>query len=266
MNRWRMLLWPGLATLVALAILLSLGNWQLQRRTEKEAMLGALERALTASPVPLLANHSDVRGIVVSPVGGGITKAGSVRELSRVTVMGSFLPGRSVPVRATLPATPGGLTSGIGFFWMAPLKVDGGDVIFINRGFVSSGGDWKAPAIPTPEGPQVITGLLRLPERGQMFTPADNPAKGEYFSRDPQVMAKAVGLDPATVGNFFIDSERLPGNVTPPVGIDPREMIARIPNNHLQYAVTWFAFALALLGVFGVFARNRLNDLDKAKA
>jgi surfeit locus 1 family protein len=107
---------------------------------------------------------------------------------------------------------------------------------------------------------------MRLPERSQMFTPPDNPAKGEYFSRDPQLMAKAVGLDPAAVGNFFIDSERQPGNVTPPVGIDPREMIARIPNNHLQYAVTWFAFALTLLGVFGFFARGRLRDKDTNKA
>jgi surfeit locus 1 family protein len=264
MTRWRLLLWPGLATLVALAILLSLGNWQLQRKTEKEAMLGALERALTADPLPLLANRPDVRSIVVSPVGAANPGAGALRELSRVTLTGAFLPGRSVPVRATLPATPGGLTSGIGFFWMTPLQVEGGATIFINRGFVSSGGDWKAPAIPTPTGPQTITGLMRLPERGQTFTPADNPAKGEYFSRDPQLMAKAVGLDPATVGNFFIDAERLPGNVTPPVGIDPREMIARIPNNHLQYAFTWFAFALALLGVFGFFARGRLRDQTTA--
>ncbi len=257
MSRWRIILWPGLTTLVALGILLSLGNWQLRRMHEKEAMLSALDSAITAAPRSLAADGIDINAIEVVPVNAREAATG-FRELTRVTISGTFIPTRSVPVRATLPTSAkGGIAGGIGFFWMTPLRTPNGKIVFINRGFVPSGGDWKAPAIPTPEGPQTITGIIRLPEKAQTFTPPDNPAKGEYFIRDPAVMAKAVGL--GKPADFFIDAERIGDNVTPPVGIDAREMIARIPNNHLQYAVTWFAFALTLLGVFGVFARGRIK-------
>lgn len=259
MTPFRRLVWPGLATLVALAILMSLGVWQLNRRTEKEAQLQALAAALSAVPRPL--DGADLVGMsVIAPGAGTANKPGVVSELTRVSLKGTFLADRSVPVRATLPVTKGGATSGIGFFWMTPLQMETGHVVFINRGFVNSGGDWRAPAVSTPQGPQVITGLLRMAEKPRPFTPADNPAKGEYFSRDPEAMAGAVGLPTTNLAGFFIDAERLPGNLTPPVGVDAREMISRIPNNHLQYAVTWFAFAATLIGVFGVFARARLRE------
>jgi surfeit locus 1 family protein len=258
MSAVRKLLWPGLATLIALATLLSLGSWQLSRKAEKEAQLRGLAMAMTSSPLDL--NARNLNDVGVHGPGVSNEARSSIAELTRVTISGVFMQARNVPVRATLPATSGGLTSGIGFFWMTPLETQSGDVVFINRGFVNSGSGWKAPAVRTPEGPQVISGLMRKPERKQMFTPTDIPAQGEYFTRDPITMAQAAGLSPDKVAFFFIDAERQPGNLVPPIGADPREMIARIPNNHLQYAVTWFGFALTLIGVFGFFARARLRE------
>ncbi len=258
MSPFRKLLWPGAATIAALAILLSLGFWQLQRRAEKAQVLAALD--LAASTAPRALDGAAVATLRVLPPGSQPVTADALAELTRVRVEGVFLPARSIPVRGTLPATKGSPISGIGFFWMTPLQVPNGGFVFVNRGFVTSGGDWKAPAIPTPEGPQAVTGLIRIAEKPRPFTPADDPARGEYFSRDPAAMARAIGLPPAQVAPFFIDAERTPGSLAPPVGVDAREMIARIPNNHLQYAVTWFAFAATLIGVFGFFARARLRD------
>ncbi len=259
MRHWRVIFWPALTTLVALGILLSLGLWQVRRIHEKEATLGALAGAITAAPKLLGQGGIDTPTLTVVPVAAREVPENALRELTRITLSGSYIQARSVPVRATLPtSSKGGIAGGIGFFWMTPLRLDNGSIVFVNRGFVPSGGDWKAPAITTPEGPQTITGILRLVEKAQAFTPPDNPAKGEYFIRDPAVMAKAVGI--GKTADFFIDAERIGDNVTPPVGIDAREMIARIPNNHLQYAVTWFAFALTLLGVFGFFAHGRIKQ------
>ncbi|MGL4635931.1 MAG: SURF1 family protein [Beijerinckiaceae bacterium] len=265
MSRWRVILWPGIATLAAFGTLLALGTWQLQRKQEKETMLAALEASISAVPVALGAGGIDLATVTVFPSATRTLKSPALPELMRVTVSGAYVPSRSVPVRATLPtSSKGGVAGGIGYFWMTPLQVDGGGIVFINRGFVPSGMGWKAPAIATPEGRQTITGLIRLPEKVQTFTPADVPAKGEYFTRDPETMAQAVSV--TNVVNFFIDAERIPNNVTPPVGIEARETIARIPNNHLQYAGTWFGFALTLLGVFGFFAYGRLKDFDRAQA
>lgn len=258
MNALRRLLWPTLATAIALAILLSLGFWQLARSTEKNLMLDGLTRAITANPINL--DGRDLREIEAHQAGFSNEGRVSIAELTRVSISGVFLPDSSVPVRVTLPATKGGLTSGIGFFWMTPLRTSGGAIVFINRGFVSAGGTFSAPEIATPSGPVTITGLMRKPERRGRFTPADIPERREFFIRDIIILAQAARLPPDNAAAFFIDAERAGSDARPPVGVDAREMIQRIPNNHLQYAVTWFAFAATLVGVFGFFARARLKE------
>jgi surfeit locus 1 family protein len=145
MTRLRIILWPLLATLVALGILAALGTWQLRRMVEKQSTLSALESAITAAPRLLGADSSDIGAIVVVPVNAREIPPSGIRELTRVTVSGTFIPTRSVPVRATLPTSAkGGIAGGIGFFWMTPLRLENGAIAFINRGFVPSGGDWKA--------------------------------------------------------------------------------------------------------------------------
>jgi len=258
-RRLRSLVWPFAATLAALAILLALGAWQLQRRAEKREILFALDRGAATEPLRL--DPSAVLRLKVAPPGRSGSGDGSLAELTRVRLMGVFAPDSSIPVRATLPATKGAASSGLGFFWMTPLRLDDGTIVFVNRGFVPSGGDFRPPKIATPPGPQTIVGLLRAPEGRRFFMAADDPAKGEYAARDPAVMARAAGLDPAAVAPFFVDAERSsPTDATPPVGVEAREMIARIPDNHLQYAVTWFGLALTLVGVFGAFAVARLRE------
>jgi surfeit locus 1 family protein len=254
----RKLFWPTLATAIALAILMSLGFWQLARRAEKELQLGGLNTALTA--VPLNLDDRALLDIEAHQAGHANDGRASIAELTRVSISGVFLPDRSIPVRATLPATKGGQTSGIGFFWMTPLQTPGGVIVFINRGFVSAGGSFKAPDIATPHGPVTIIGLMRKSERRHRFMPVDIPENREFFVRDTQRLAQYASLSLDRTAGFFIDAERTPGDARPPVGVDPREMIARIPNNHLQYAVTWFAFAATLVGVFGFFARGRLKE------
>jgi surfeit locus 1 family protein len=259
---WTLLRWPLLATLVALGILLSLGTWQLQRMHEKAAILKALDQAITATPKNI--EPTKIAGLKISNAGGVTIAENQLPELTRITLKGSYISGRSVPVRATLP-TPKNQRSlgGLGYFWMTPLQVENGPIIFINRGFVPTTADYKAPVIETPEGPQEITGLLRQPEKPQTFTPKDNSAKGEYFARDPKQLATYVALN--EVADFYIDLERPSADdLRLPVGADAKEMITRIPNNHLQYAVTWYGFALTLLGVFGFFARGRILASQKS--
>jgi surfeit locus 1 family protein len=266
MNRWRILLWPALVTLVALGILLGLGTWQMQRLYEKEALIARLNAVLTSTPTALTPTNLPAITVVPSTATGSKTAtADTVQEFLRVSLTGTYIQSRSIPVRATFPAAKNAQSlGGLGFFWMTPLQVEGGPVVFINRGFVPAGADTKAPAILTPEGTQTIVGLVRSPETRQTFTPADQPQRGEYFIRDPKVLAEAVAIKQAALG-FFVDAERVGDGLTAPVGINSTDMIGRISNNHLQYAVTWYGFALTLLGVFGFFARARLKDQAPSK-
>ena len=72
----------------------------------------------------------------------------------------------------------------------------------------------------------------------------------EFYTRDPAAIAAALGQPPAP---FYLEAAREGDGMTPPAGVDVRELIARIPDNHLQYALTWFGLALTLLGVFAAF-------------
>jgi surfeit locus 1 family protein len=141
---------------------------------------------------------------------------------------------------------------------MTPLATAGGWTVYVNRGFVPA--DRKDPAT-RPEGQvageTTVTGLLRAPYDRSWFAPADNRAKNEWFSRDPVLYARASGIEPAKVAPYIIDAKfdaGLPGGL--PQG---GETIVDFPNNHLQYAITWYGLAAALAGVFFVFARGRLG-------
>jgi surfeit locus 1 family protein len=259
MSAFRKLFWPSFATLIALGILLSLGAWQLRRMHEKAAQLDQLRHATTGAAKPL--DGQDL--LAISIHGAGFPSIGytELAELSRVSLSGVYMAASSVAVRVTLPATKDSPISGIGFFLMSPLRTTDGTIVFVNRGFASAAGpNWTPPPMRTPAGQQTVVGLVRKPEKRSWFMPADDWAKGEYFARDPQLLAQAMVLPAGKVATFFIDAERQAGDLTPPVGVDPREMIRRIPNNHLQYAVTWFGLALTLVGVFAFFARARLRE------
>lgn len=238
-----------LAGATGLAILLALGTWQLQRRAEKAAVLSALDRAATAAPRTLTA--AEARALAVLPAGSAGEGPG---ELTRVSIAGRFLDVAPVPVRVTLPPPrQGSGASGIGFFVMSPFRVDGDAVVFVNRGFVPAGPGWRPPPLPAPPPVTQVTGLLRRPETGTLFGPSDRPEQREFFNRDPAALARAAGLPEALP--WFLDEERGERR-DGPAGADVREMVARIPNNHLQYALTWYGLALTLAGVLLAFLRS----------
>jgi surfeit locus 1 family protein len=131
----------------------------------------------------------------------------------------------------------------------------------INRGFVPT--DLRDPARrpeSLPEGEVTITGLVRAPEVRTSFTPDDDPARNQWFARDPQAIAAARNLE--RVAPFLIDADASPNSGGWPRG---GQTPLTLPNNHLQYAVTWYGIALTLIGVFTAFAWQRLKRPDSAQ-
>ncbi|MEM8876751.1 MAG: SURF1 family cytochrome oxidase biogenesis protein, partial [Pseudomonadota bacterium] len=156
---------------------------------------------------------------------------------------------------------------GVGGFWvMTPLVLDGGAAVIVNRGFVPQGRatpELRGEA-SMPPGPLTITGLLRAPEVRVPFAPGNDPDNDAWYLRDPTDIALARGLErsaPFTVDAFAAH--------TPPGGLPQAgETRIAIRNNHLQYALTWYALAAVLLLMSGLWlrqeiARNR-RSLDAA--
>lgn len=227
----------GLAlTLLAAAFAASLGVWQLRRLAWKEQLLAQLDagRAAAAQPLPEASrwtslSHEDY-------------------EYRRYSVTG-WLEREQALVFAGPVATDTGPKPG--YYVMASLVPDAGGRLLVHRGVVPL--EAKGALEPNPEGRVTLTGLLRAPERGTWFTPADEPDKGAFFLRDPRLLAPALG---AGLSPFFLDEEAAPGATQ--AGW-PRKGVGTLspPNNHLSYALTWFGLAVTLLVVAGLAARRR---------
>ncbi|MFZ2103620.1 MAG: SURF1 family protein [Oricola sp.] len=228
------------STLVALAILISLGNWQLRRLAWKENLLATIDARIHAAPIPL----ADVLARI---------RAAEDVEYLPVTADGEFVPGTEQHVLSTWQGASG---------WNVyqPLRLADGSLLFVNRGFVPY--DRKDPAT-RPEsaatGSQHIEGLARLPlaAKPSFLVPDNDPDRNEYYWKDLGAMASAVGVSGERVLPLFVDAAPYADPSKLPVGgvtnID-------LPNSHLQYAMTWYGLALALAAVSGVFLWRRLRS------
>lgn len=207
---------------IAVLILGLLGIWQVQRLAWKSDLIARVEARLAAPAVAAPAPAA----------WAGLDHEGA--EYRRVTVSGRFGRGDELLVQAVTERGPG--------FWvMTPLVTDQGWIVLVNRGFVAAD---RRDDRPLPQGPQTVTGLLRLSQPGGAFLRANDPAAGRWYSRDTAAMAATLGL--RQVAPYFIDADADAAGPGQPVG---GLTVVVFRNPHLAYALTWFVMAggLALL-------------------
>ena len=218
--------------LPALLVLIGLGGWQVQRLHEKEALLASIGERMTAQEAPL----DDVLRLPLADT-----------EWRHVRVRGRFLNEKEAYVHAIEPEL------GLGVHVLTPLQTDDGGVVLVDRGFVPlSSRPPETRSAGQVEGEVDVSGIVRLAGERNMFTPAADERERTWYWRDPEGIARTLGI--ATRAPIVIVADQ-PAN---PGGI-PRFTGYRvdIPNNHLQYALTWFGIALTLVGVYLVYhARN----------
>lgn len=245
------MLWPTLATLAALAVLIGLGNWQMERRRWKEDLIARIAARVHADPVPL----SSI-GRVDTPASpqNGARDAGSDVEYLHVSVRGRFEHDKE---RYLYAPTPGNLAWHV----YTPLMLPSQQVVWINRGSVPD--DKKAPASRAEgevAGEVEVRGLVRVPPAPGLFTPTNEPAHNLWYWPDlPAMTAAAFPEGPPAAGvlPLFVEADARP---EPPGGL-PRGGVTRLelPNRHLEYALTWYGLGATLVGVYLAFAISRLR-------
>lgn len=218
----------------ALVVLTSLGMWQVRRLAWKEAMLARVEEGLKQPPVSI-AKIEKIR-----QQGGDIEYRPAFAE-------GEFQHEGEQHYFATHK-------SQVGYFIYTPLRLASGANLFVNRGFVPI--DLKDPKTRPAgqiEGRVRINGLARTAplEKPNTLVPNNDLAKNVYYWKSLSQMAgNAYDKTENQTVNFFLDA----GEGNAPGGW-PQGGVTRVtfPNNHLQYAFTWFGLALTLLCVGGYF-------------
>ena len=214
----------ALAALLALALVffagfMALGAWQVRRLAWKEDLIARVDARLQAQPQQ--APDSDRWA--------GISR--DADEYRRVIVQGRFDDDRSVAVRAST-------VLGTGYWVITPLRTDTGRWVLVNRGFVTPE---MRGHVPRGDASHGIVGLLRLTEPKGSFLQKNDPSQGHWYSRDVDAMAAAMHLD-GRVAPYFIDQQAITAGdraAWPRPGLT----VVQFPNNHLVYALTWFALA-----------------------
>jgi surfeit locus 1 family protein len=242
---------PGILVLAAFAVLVSLGNWQVRRLAWKEDLI-ARATARPSEPVRPLLTASEWPTLDVA--------AGEYRPFR---LAGHFLHEKEALVFTSLP-DPKGRFGGPGFWVVTPFALSEGGTVFVNRGFAPQGRQLPKDRAESPsDGPTAVVGLMRPSETRGTFTPADRPDKNVFYARNVADLAAAKEIS-QPVAPFTID---LVAAETPPGGLPQAgETRMAFTNNHLQYAITWYGLAAALLAVFAVYVRGRLRERDKKPA
>jgi surfeit locus 1 family protein len=210
----------------------ALGTWQFQRLQWKTALIERVDQRVRAAPA-------------AAPARADWARLGKERdEYRHVRLHGHFLDAPATLVQATTAL-------GSGFWVLAPFASDDGGIVMVNRGFV------PASAKPAGAGGDEVTGLLRMSEPGGGFLRDNDPLHGRWYSRDVEAIAAARGL--SRVAPYFVDQDDMGrplagGGPVAPVG---GMTVVSFNNNHLVYALTWFAMALMAAGACVLVVRER---------
>lgn len=213
------------ATIVALAILIGLGTWQLQRRTEKHALLDQIASRESAGPAPVE---------ILFPTG-------DYAAFRQATAQGTFDHAKEAYVFT--PRSDTGPTRQ-GFRVITPFHLVSGGTILVDRGWVAE--DHKAPATRAKgqtEGEIEIAGILRPSSKPATFTPPPEPATRTFYDRDSKAIADVLGV--TLLRPLILESTTAVEG-----GPEPLPSHVDIPDNHLGYALTWFSLAVVLLVIY----------------
>jgi surfeit locus 1 family protein len=217
-----------IATAIALALLIGLGVWQLQRLTWKEAILAHVAALQTARATPAEP--------VLDAVGHGHDA-----DFTRVSVT---CPGLAhAPVLELYTIGPSG-QAGARLISACPVAGAFYRTLLVDRGFVPDDVTARPRVDAADTAPTPVTGILRRPDRPSVFAPKNRP--GHWFIRDIPAMAQALHApSPAPI---FLYAETSTNPEFKP--LIPAPLPAEIPNRHFEYALTWFGLAGALACVY----------------
>jgi len=221
--------------LAGLAVLIGLGVWQLKRLEWKQGLIAQIEARTKGPPITL----EDAVALA---------REGRDPSYYRVRVDGRFHHAKERYLYA--------LSEGrVGWHVITPLETEDRDVVLVDRGFVPDElKDPSARALGQVENVVTVTGIVRTPETQTLFTPDNEPKVNRWFWRDLAGMTRSMfPAGTIDVAPFFLEADKseVPGGW--PEGGQTR---LEIPNNHLQYAITWFLLAAGLLIVYGLYVRS----------
>ena len=218
-------LWMTVFAIPALLALLYLGTWQIMRMHWKEALIENFTSRATAEAI-------------APPV----TEQADDFQYQRLMVKGVWMHHAEVQlIGRTFEGTAG-------YHVVTPMRLEDGRILLINRGWVAQ--DYRSPeSRPSTldAGEVTVEAILRLQRQKGYFVPDNNPEQDDWFTLDIDDITAHHDLGDQVITSYSADALRQPGAYVLPIGA---AVEINMPNDHWQYALTWYGIALGLIGVY----------------
>jgi len=224
--------------LFGVAILGGLGTWQVQRLAWKEALIAELDARLTGDPIALPRTFER-----------------EAHEFRRIRLTGHFTGETGAHGFQDVAYLMTKRPWGAGYRVIQPFETTDGRVLLVERGYVpldeKNEGGAAARSTPAPDGELDFTGALRWPDDADGFNDLSAPpADNVWLTREVPRIAPLFGAEPVLV---VADVSTAPEGADFPI---PLPVTVDLPNDHLQYAVTWFSMAAIWAGFAVVLVRR----------
>ena len=230
--KFRPTFWATVFAVPAVLLMLGLGVWQIQRLYWKEALIAERIERTAAPAIALPAPGEDAVGA----------------EYRHVAIQGEFLHDKEMLLGAR------SLNGNTGYHVVTPLRLAGGRDVLVDRGWIPlerKTADKRAAG--NIAGPVAFEGVIRLAGKQTWFVPDNRPDLRFFFWVDLPAMAKLAD-EPDTEARFFLEAGPAPNPGVFPIGGQTR---INLPNDHLQYAITWFSLAIALMVIYVLYHRRK---------
>ena len=247
---WKTFLKPGWVFTAAAVLIFAyfaftvLAPWQLHKNEAKTERNHNIEAAFETDPVPL-SEIFTTRGEVADG-----------KEWRRVSMTGHYLPESEVLLRLRP------VNSSPAFQALTPFRLNSGEIMLVNRGFVPANQD-NVPDIPAAPSEEVtIVGYARLDEPPPSHEPLTAQGRLQVSGINSQQIADLTHLE---LGKDYVQlSDGQPGTLS----AIPLPQLDSGP--HLSYGIQWIAFGImAPLGLgYFVWAemRERRREQEEQQA
>lgn len=239
-RKFRPTFWATFFTILAVAFMLGLSYWQLQRLAWKTNLIDQFETRIAEAPVPPPDRVDDIERW----------------RYRRVELKGTYLNDKEL----LLTGKP--FEGNAGFHLITPMKLTDGRIVLVNRGWIALKAQGPVDTKPMhPEGVQTVEGLILEDKRRGYFVPDNEPENEVWLYVDTAEMAKARGL--GDVLPYYVDKLRDPGPLRMPIGADSK---IHVRNEHLSYAITWALLALTLIVIYVIYHLKPEDETDDGRA